>query len=113
MTTGQLANRLGVQQPRIIELEKTEATGNVTLKSLERAAEAMDCRLVYAIVPLKPLTDTLHQRALRVARQNLAGVDQTMRLEDQEVRDKASRERAEQRLVEELLRKPSRLWNEP
>lgn len=113
MTTGQLAKRLGVQQPRVIELEKAEATGNITIKSLERAAEAMGCRLVYTLVPLKPLTETLHERASQIARQNLAAVEQTMRLEDQEVRDKASRKESQQQLIEELLRRPARLWDEP
>src|SRR5271170_6645665 len=63
MTTGQLAKRLGVQQPRIIELERGAATGNITVKSLERAAEALGCRLVYTLVPEKPLADTIRQRA--------------------------------------------------
>jgi len=41
MTTRQLAKRLGVKQPTLTELEKGEATGNITVKSLERAAAAM------------------------------------------------------------------------
>lgn len=113
MTTGQLAKRLGVQQPRIIELEKAEASGNITIQSLERAAEAMGCRLVYALVPTRPLTETIEERALQLARRKLAAVEQTMRLEDQEVRGKVAQKEAERRLVEELLRRPARLWDEP
>ena len=37
MTTGQFAKRLGVQQPRVIVLERGEADGNITMKTLERA----------------------------------------------------------------------------
>ena len=33
MTTGQFAKRLGVHQPRVIELERGEASGNITIKS--------------------------------------------------------------------------------
>jgi len=112
MTTGQLAKRLGVQQPRVVELEKAEATGNITVKSLERAAEAMGCRLVYALIPIKPLTETIEARASHIARQQLAGVEQTMRLEAQEVRDADARQQAEKRIVEELLRRPARLWDD-
>jgi predicted DNA-binding mobile mystery protein A len=112
MTTGQLAKRLGVQQPRIIELEKAEATGNITVQSLERAAEAMGCRLVYALVPIKPLTQTIEERASHLAQQKLASVDQTMRLEAQGVNDKTSRKEAQQRIIKELLRRPARLWDE-
>jgi len=59
MTTRQLAERLGVKQPTLAELEKNEASGNITVKSLERAAEALGCRLVYALVQIKPLMYTI------------------------------------------------------
>jgi predicted DNA-binding mobile mystery protein A len=113
MTTRQLARRLGVQQPSLAEMEKAEAAGTITVKSLERVAEALGCRLVYALVPIKPLTETLKERASHLARQKLAAVEQTMRLEGQEVHDNAARTQAERRLIEKLLRKPARLWDEP
>ncbi len=108
MTTGQLAKRLGVRQPRVIELEHGESTGNVTVKSLERAAKALGCRLVYTLVPEEPLAETIRKRASVVAERQLASVEQTMRLEAQGVNDKAQREEAHQRLVEKLLRRPAR-----
>jgi len=51
MTTAQLAKRMGVSQPRAVTLEQAEARGAITLDSLERAEQALDCRLVYALVP--------------------------------------------------------------
>jgi len=113
MTTGQLARRLGVQQPRVIELERGEASGNITIQTLERAAEALGCRLVYALIPERPLGDVLKERATTAADRRLASVDQTMRLEAQGVTDKAERRQAQQQLIAELLRKPARLWDEP
>ena len=112
MTTGQLARRLGVQQPRIIELEKGEVSGSITMQSLERAAEAMGCRVVYALVPLKPLEATIEERASLLAERQLASVEQTMTLEAQKVESKARRKETHQRLVKELLRRPARLWDE-
>ena len=112
MTTGQFAKRLGVRQPRVIEMERGEATGNITVQSLERAAEAMGCRLVYVLVPNKSLTKMLEERAFELARKKLASVEQTMRLEDQEVTDKSFKTKAHQRLTNELLRRPARLWDE-
>ncbi len=112
MTTGQLGRRLGVRQPRIVELERGEATGNITVQSLERAAEALGCRLVYALVPIKPLTQTLQERAFLMAERQLASVDQTMRLEAQGVTDKDREKENRERLVEKLLRQPARLWDE-
>ncbi|MGO9741699.1 MAG: mobile mystery protein A [Roseiarcus sp.] len=112
MTTAQLAKRLGVQQPRVIELEHGEANGNITVKSLERAAGALGCRLVYALAPEKPLADTIRQRAALVAERQLVSVEQTMRLEAQAVSDKKQHAEAHKQLVEKLLRRPARLWDE-
>ena len=112
MTTAQLARRMGVTQPRITELENGEASGKITLHSLERAAEAMNCRLVYAFVPMQPLTETIHERATSLASRQLASIEQTMRLENQSVTDKARHDEALQRLVSELERKPARLWDD-
>ena len=113
MTTRQLAERLGMKQPSLVELENSEAAGNITVKSLERAAEAMGCRVVYALVPTKPLIETIKERASQLAKQKLAAVEQTMRLENQELHGQASQKEAERRLIEELLRRPARLWDEP
>src|SRR6056297_2717580 len=63
MTTSQLAARLGVVQSRVPALEQAEAKKTVTLASLEKAANAMDCRLVYALVPRKPLEELVEERA--------------------------------------------------
>src|SRR6266851_7228561 len=82
MTTAQLGRRLGVSQPRIVELEKSEVSGSVTLHTLQRAAEALGCRLVYALVPEKPLAETVRERAELIAERQLAAVEHTMRLED-------------------------------
>lgn len=112
MTSAQLGKRMGVSQPRITELEKAELHGNITLKSLERAAEALGCRVVYALVPMQPLTQTLDERAQTVARKQLASVDQTMRLEAQGVDDGERHRQAIQHLTSELLRRPARLWDE-
>ena len=112
MTTAQLGKRMSVRQPRIVELEKAEVTGNITMHSLERAAEALGCRVVYAFVPRKPLTETLDERALQVAQLQLSSVEQSMRLEAQGVKDEGQRERTLQRLADELLQRPARLWDD-
>src|SRR5262245_24223753 len=71
MTTRQLADRMGISQPTLVRLEKSEAAGTITLTSLERAAQALGCRVVYALVPLKPLTETVEDRALALAEEQL------------------------------------------
>jgi len=112
MTTGQLARRMGVSQPRIVKLESAEAEGSITLESLERAAEALGCRVFYVLMPEKPLGETLRLRADEIATQRSASVDQTMRLEAQAVTDAKARAAIKKRLAEDLLRHPARLWDE-
>jgi predicted DNA-binding mobile mystery protein A len=112
MTSAQFARRLGVSQPRIIELEQSEISGAVTLNTLQRAAEALGCRLVYTLVPEKPLTETVQERADLVAQRQLKAVEQTMRLEDQSVRDKTAAKDLHRQFVEELMRRPARLWDD-
>jgi Fic-DOC domain mobile mystery protein B/predicted DNA-binding mobile mystery protein A len=59
-----LAERLGVKPPRVVEMEKNELRGAITLKVLERAADAMGCSLVYALIPRAgSLEQTLRNQA--------------------------------------------------
>ena len=112
MTQAQLARRLGVSQPRIIELEQSEVGGNVTLNTLQRAAEALGCRLVYVLIPERPLAETVTKRAELIAERQLKAVEQTMRLENQSVKDTAAAEDLRRQFMDELLRRPARLWDE-
>lgn len=92
-------------------LEKSEVSSTVTLQTLQRAAEALGCRFVYALVPEKPLAETVRQRADLVAQRQLAAVEHSMRLEDQSVKSKTAAKELHRQFIEELLRHPARLWD--
>lgn len=110
MTAEQLGARLGVSQERALALEKAEVRGSVTLDSLERAARALDCRLVYAVVPRKPLEKLVEERAAELARKQLQTTRHTMALEAQSV-DPADEDAQLRRLTQELMNKAgSALW---
>ena len=87
MTVRQLAARMRVAPSRIPAIEKAEATGAITLKSLREAAAAMDCTLVYAFVPRKPLDDILREQVERKVERDLWRLNHTMRLENQALTD--------------------------
>ncbi|SED24732.1 mobile mystery protein A [Rhizobiales bacterium GAS188] len=112
MTTAQLARRVGVSQPRIVELEQSEVSGSITLHSLQRAAEALGCRVVYALVPERPLAAVLRERAEERAAQHSGAVEHSMRLENQAVPDKHASKELHRQRVESLLRRPARLWDD-
>jgi predicted DNA-binding mobile mystery protein A len=88
MSTAQLAKRLRIKQPSIIALEKSEAKGTIELATLRRVAEALDCTVVYALVPKKPLEAIVRGRARTLARRRLEAVEHSMLLENQKVRRK-------------------------
>src|ERR1017187_8364380 len=81
MSTAQLAKRLRVKQPSVIALEQSEAKGTIEMATLRRVAPALDCTLVYALVPNKPLETIVRDRARTFARRRLEPVEHSMLLE--------------------------------
>jgi predicted DNA-binding mobile mystery protein A len=110
MSTAQLAKRLGIKQPSLVALEQSEAKGTIELATLRRVAEALDCTLVYALVPNKPLETTIRDRARAFARRRRGPVEHSMLLEDQKV--KARAKDTEDRL-DEIVREtnPRLFWD--
>ena len=110
MSSQQLAKRLGVKQPSVVAMEQSEAKGTIELATLRRVAEALDCTLVYALVPNKPLETIVRNRARILLRRRHAPVEHSMLLEDQAVSAKDSEARLDEFVRETNL---SRLWDEP
>jgi len=109
MSGVQFAKRLGVAWQSMDDLEKSETKGSITLASLHRAADALDCDLVYALVPRTSLQQTIDDRARTIARRALARVDQTMTLEDQKVTDASVQQRIDDYIREHVRDRD--IWN--
>ena len=110
MTTRQLAKSVGVTQAAVVDAERTEARGDITLATLQRYAAALDCELSYVLVPKRPLTEMVEERADRIARDQVSRVRHSMALEDQRTSDEHL-ERQIADLRKKLLEgKRSRLW---
>jgi len=84
MSAANLAIRMGVSGSSVRSLEDNEMSGGIRLSSLQRAAAAMDCTLVYAFIPNESLEGTVRRQAQWVLRQQMCRVSQTMALEAQE-----------------------------
>lgn len=111
MTAKQLAKRLDVAQQAVTRIEKEESAGSVTIKTMRRIAECLDCAFVYGFVPRKSLEDTVTRQAKKVAIQRLTQASQTMSLENQAL-SRTENEQALSNLVDEFIRTlPSTLWN--
>lgn len=111
MTATQLGARIGVTQSRIARIEKDEAEDAVTLATLRRVAEGLDCTLVYALVPNRPLDEIMADRARAAADAQLKRTHHSMRLENQAL-DKSDLEAERERLALDILAgDPRRLWD--
>jgi predicted DNA-binding mobile mystery protein A len=112
MSGAQLARRMGITRAAISNTEKSELEGRVTIKAMRDAAEAMDCRFVYAIVPEKDIETLIRKRAREKAKAKVRKINQHMALEAQTLSgDKIEFEI--ERLTDELVKDiPAELWND-
>jgi predicted DNA-binding mobile mystery protein A len=99
MSMQQLGNKLNVSKQAILDIEKREKDGSITIKSLREIARVMDMQLVYGFVPNDGSMDALiEKRATELATQIVMRTANTMKLEDQANSNKrieaAIRERA-------------------
>ena len=83
MSGAQLGRRMGVKAQSVADIEKSEASGTIQLKTLRRVAEALDCVVVYALIPKSSLEDVVQRRAREIARKELVRIAHTMDLEAQ------------------------------
>ena len=111
MTQAQLGTRVGISRQSVQDMEQAEVDRRITLESLDRLAQAMGCRVVMSLVPVKgSLEDLRANRAVTLADALLKSTDHSMKLEAQGVSTQ-ERERQRKLLIGSLLRGSSRkLW---
>lgn len=84
MSAAQLGKRLGVSRQEAADLERRERSGSITLSTLAKVAEALDCDLQVTFVPKTSLDETVRRQAAAKARAERNRVLHTMRLEAQD-----------------------------
>jgi predicted DNA-binding mobile mystery protein A len=102
MTGKDFARRLGIDPSSAKRLEQSEAKRSVKLASLDRAAEALGCRVAYVLIPDQPLEDTVRARAAALVDRLHAPVAHSMALEDQTSDQLSTKDRREI-LIDELI----------
>ncbi len=112
MSGRQLADRLGVTRQRVSEIERDELSGSVTLKSMRKVANCLDCVFVYAFVPRTSLEHTVHDRAKQVAEERLERASQLMLLEGQELNEDDELDALSDMIEEMIETLPSILWDD-
>ena len=109
-TERQQAARLGITGSTLHKSEQSEADERISLGQLRKLADGLDCELVYALVPRKPLPDVVQDRAMQLAKEEVHGVAHTMGLEDQRPTDARIQKQVARRADDLLRGKWSDLW---
>lgn len=109
MSQAVLAQRLGISSAAVNKLEHAEVPGGITIGKLSEVARALDCTLVYALVPNTTLEQTVLAQAKTKARELLGYAAQTMALEDQRIDDERQREAVDE-YTRQLVAKGN-IWN--
>lgn len=86
MPRSALAQRMHIGEKRVQQMELGEARGSITVSSLSRAAEALNCDLIVALVPRVALETQVQQRRLQLAQDWIKSrMLHTMSLEGQDL----------------------------
>ena len=84
MSMQQLGNKLNISKQGVLDIERREKDGSISIKSLREVALVMDMKLVYGFIPLDGTLDALiEKKAKELAKQIVMRTAHTMQLEDQ------------------------------
>jgi len=111
MSTTEMAKRMGVIQQRVSQLEQNEVSDRIELGTLRQAADALNCDLVYVLLPRTPLEDAVRKQARRKAGAIVEPVAHHSRLEDQSLTAADTQAQVDE-LAERLIDHRD-LWREP
>ena len=112
MSMEQLGKKLSITKQGVMDIEKREKEGAITIKSMQEIAKAIDMQFVYGFVPVAgSLDQMIEMRALEMARKIVQRTSTTMKLEDQ-VNSKERIEKAiKERAAEVINKTPKILWD--
>ena len=112
MSMEQLGKKLSITKQGVMDIEKREKEGAITIKSMQEIAKAIDMQFVYGFVPdAGSLDQMIEMRSLEMAKTIVQRTSTTMKLEDQ-VNSKERIEKAIKERAAEIINKtPKILWD--
>jgi predicted DNA-binding mobile mystery protein A len=112
MSLRQLGERMVMSAQGIRDLEKREAEGTITLNSLREASQALNMKLVYALIPIDgSLEEMIEKRARDIAIKIVKRTSITMALEDQANSNERLKQAIDE-MTQDLKREmPKKLWD--
>jgi predicted DNA-binding mobile mystery protein A len=112
MSMEQLGKKLSISKQAVLDIEKREKEGAVTLKSMQELANAMDMKFVYGFIPnAGSLDQMIEKRALEIAKKIVQRTSNTMTLEDQANSKERIEKAIKERAAEIINKTPKILWD--
>jgi predicted DNA-binding mobile mystery protein A len=112
MSMEQLGKKLSISKQAVLDIEKREKEGAVTLKSMQELANAMDMKFVYGFIPnAGSLDQMIEKRALEIAKKIVQRTANTMNLEDQTNSKERIEKAIKERAAEIINKTPKILWD--
>jgi predicted DNA-binding mobile mystery protein A len=112
MSMEQLGKKLSITKQGVMDIEKREKEGAVTIKSMQELAKALDLKFVYGFLPnAGSLEQMIENRALEIATKIVERTSTTMKLEDQANSKKRIENAIKERASEIIYKTPKILWD--
>jgi predicted DNA-binding mobile mystery protein A len=111
MSSYELAERMHLSPTRVRQFETAEVAGSIRLSTLRRAAEALNCRLIYVFAPNEPLELMVERQARSKAAKQLSISDPDA-LYDEEQEEHLELQEDLEKLTEHFVDRQG-LWSQP
>jgi predicted DNA-binding mobile mystery protein A len=112
MTAAQLAKRLGTTSARVSAIEAGEEADSLSLKTLNKVAQTLNCRLFYILIPEKSLQTMLEEQARKQVIKMSKNVSHSMLLEKQELDEESMKNYILVQVEEMLQKRINKVWEE-
>ena len=112
MSMEQLGKKLSITKQAVMDIEKREKNGAITIKSMQEIAKVMDMKFVYGFVPnAGSLDQMIETRALEMATKIVQRTSNSMKLEDQANSKERIEKAIKERAAEIINKTPKILWD--
>lgn len=113
MTLLQLGNRVGIKPQVLHKIEESEAAYSISLKTLQKVATAMNCRVFYCLIPEKSLEEMVELQIQKKAKKIVEAIAHSMSLEEQGIMEKETISQI-QKVIDDIKRRKniSMIWDE-
>lgn len=112
MSLEQLGKKRSISKQSVLDIERREQEGTITLNALREIGKAMDLELVYGFIPKdKNLNAYIERKARELAIEIVLRSSNTMKLENQENSNERILKAIEERTEELIKNQPKILWD--